>query len=129
MMGVSDPLTLLNHLRDIYSELLLGVLIIGTIVFGVVNSPVESDRVQIDAQRGPGGRPLPTRRKSNNQVKEAVAVRDFSPRIKTTFGLLQAAVLATFVADGVATIIQVISGRDEQWWPGQSAVVSSLFRA
>lgn len=122
-MSLEDTLAILNLARNVYPAAVLVIFLVAFVVFGVVNSPVENDRVLIDSLRGPGGRPLPTRRKSNNQVREAVAVRDFSPRAKTVFAMLQAVVLATFVADGVAVILQVISGREDHWWPGQSAVV------
>lgn len=122
-MSLKDTLAILNLTRCVYPAAVLVIFLVSFVIFGVVNSPVENDRVLIDSLRGPGGRPLPTRRKSNNQVREAVAVRDFSPRAKTVFALLQAVILATFVADGVAVILQVISGREDHWWPGQSAVV------
>ena len=74
--------------------------------------------------RGPGGRPLPTRRKSNNQIKEAAAVSDFSPRTKAVFATLTGGLILAFVANGVSTLLQVIAYTEEKWWPGQSAVVS-----
>ncbi|KAK5945653.1 ATP-binding cassette-type vacuolar membrane transporter Hmt1 [Knufia obscura] len=73
--------------------------------------------------QGPGGRPLPTRRKSNNQIKEAVSTKDFSPRAKTAFAILTSGVILTFVLNGVATLIQVITYRSVDWWPGQSAIL------
>lgn len=126
-MDSLEVLSVLNLARSVYPAIVLVIFLVAFVTFGIVNSPVEGDKVQIESLRGPGGRPLPTRRRSNNQVREAAAVRDFSPRAKAVFGLLQAFVVAAFVADGVAVVCQVISGWENHWWPGQSAVVSDAY--
>lgn len=122
-----QTLELLNYARSLYPAITLGIFVICFIIFGVVNSPTDPDKVKVHSLRGPGGRPLPTRRKSANQIKEAVAVKDFSPRIKAVFAILTIGIILGFVASGIATLIQVITYRDEEWWPGQSAVVSFHF--
>jgi ATP-binding cassette, subfamily B, vacuolar membrane transporter HMT1/ACLQ len=102
----------------------LGVFLLGFITYGIVNAPSEDAKVEVRARRGPGGRPLPLRRKSARQVKEAVKVTDFSPNSKLIFKAISAGVLVSFVANGAAIILQVLNYRDDRWWPGQSAVVS-----
>lgn len=115
---------ILNYTRGLYPAIILGVFLVCFVTFGVVNSPDDGDKVTIHSMRGPGGRPLPTRRKSNNQIKEAVATRDFSPRAKWTFAVMTSFIIMAFVVNGMATLVQTISLREDEWWPGQSAIVS-----
>lgn len=122
-LSLGTTYTILTYARSIYPAIILGIFMVCFLTFGVVNSPNEGDKVTVHPMRGPGGRPLPTRRKSNNQIKEAVAVRDFSPRTKTAFAVLTGCLLVGFVVNGTTTIIQVIARQDERWWPGQSAIV------
>lgn len=123
-ISLEQSLGILNYTRSIYPAIIFGLFLISFITFGVINAPDDGDKVRVEALRGPGGRPLPTRRKSANQVKDANAIKDFSPRAKMIFTGLQAGVLMAFVANGVAVILQVIWYRKDEWWPGQSAVVS-----
>ena len=117
---------ILNIVRSIYPAIILGIFLICFITFGIINSPDDGDKVTIESMRGPGGRPLPTRRKSNNQIKEAVSVRDFSPRVKATFAVLTSFVILAFVANGAFSLIQILTNQPQHWWPGQSYVVSIL---
>ena len=116
---------ILNLSRSLYPAIILGIFLVSFITFGVINSPKNGDKITVRSMQGPGGRPLPTRRKSNNQIKDAVSTRDFSPSAKTAFAILTSGIILAFVANGVATMIQVITYRDEGWWPGQSAIVSA----
>lgn len=101
----------------------LVVFLVGFIIHGIVTAP-PSDDVEIHPKLGPGGRPLPKRRQSSQQVKEAIKVRDFSPHIKLLFNWLGLLLLMTFAVDAVLVILQSIIYFRHQWWPGQSAVVS-----
>lgn len=116
---------ILNYSRSLYPAIILGIFLVSFLTFGVINSPHNGDKITVQSMVGPGGRPLPTRRKSNNQIKEAVSTRDFSPRAKTAFAVLTSGVILAFVVNGVATLVQVITYRNEEWWPGQSAIVSA----
>jgi len=128
-LSLPNSYHILNYARSLYPAIILGVFIVSVVYYGVVNSPSNGDKITVQAMVGPGGRPLPTRRKSNNQIKEAVSTRDFSPRAKIVFVVLTSLVLCCFVANGVSTIIQVITYRNEGWWPGQSAIVSPVPRS
>ena len=111
--------------KTAYPAIVLCVFLLGFIIYGVVNAPRDDGKVEVHAKRGPGGRPLPLRRKSASQVKEAIKVTDFSPSAKLIFRATSAAVLLSFVVNGAAIVLQVLIYRDERWWPGQSAVVST----
>lgn len=132
-LAYKDPLSLpqvyqlLNWTRSYYPVFLALIFVICFITFGVVNSPKKDGKVTIHSMKGPGGRPLPVRRKSNNQIEEAAATRDFSPRTKIIFAILNSFVILCFALHGASLIIQVVTYRDDSWWPGQSAVVSIFF--
>lgn len=115
---------ILYNAKTAYPAVVLGVFLLGFIIYGVVNAPSEDGKVEVHAKRGPGGRPLPLRRKSARQVKDAIKVTDFSPNSKLIFKAISAGILVSFVANGAAIILQVLIYRDDRWWPGQSAVVS-----
>ena len=114
--------------KSAYPAIILGVFLIGFIIYGVLAAPSDDSKVEIHPRKGPGGRPLPMRRKSASQVKEASKAKDFSPNAKLIFRLLTVLLLITFVVNGAAIILQVLIYREERWWPGQSAVVSSVRR-
>ena len=110
--------------KTAYPAVVLGVFLLGFIIHGVVGAPSGDGKVEVHAKRGPGGRPLPLRRKSASQVKEAIKVTDFSPNAKLIFRAMAAGVLVSFIANGAAIVLQVLIYRADRWWPGQSAVVS-----
>lgn len=125
-VSMEDTLRTLNTTREVYPAVILIVFTIAFIVYGAVNAPNDGDKVTIEAMRGPGGRPLPIRRKSANQIKEAVAVKDLSPSAKLIFRALQTGILATFLVNAASVILQTLFYRAENWWPGQSVVVSDI---
>jgi len=124
-VSLRQALVILHVSKSAYPAVILCVFLVGFVVVGVITAPKEDDKVEVDAQKGPGGRPLPVRRKSASQVKEAAAITDFSPSAKLIFRSLSAGVLITFVINGAAIVLQVIVNHKWSWWPGQSAVVST----
>lgn len=126
------PVVPLAKCRDIlaitktaYSGVIFLVFLIGFIIHGVVNAPDDSDKVKVHPTLGPGGRPLPQRRKSANQVKEAVKVKDLSKNAKFVFRAISSGILLTWAINAAQLILQVIIYHKNQWWPGQAAVVGS----
>ena len=115
------------EIRDVtkmaYAAIVLGLFLVAFVIHGILNAPDDSDKVKIHAMRGPGGRPLPQRRVSAKQLKEAVKVKDFSPSAKLAFRVMAAGILSTFLTQAILIILEVIIYRKQQWWPGQSAVV------
>lgn len=129
MHGVPDvgaiqiTLRVLNVAKSAYPAILL-VIFLGAFVFhGIRSAPYDGDTVTIDPMRGPGGRPLPLRRKSANQVKAAAAVKELPPGAKTFFKLTQAGVALTFLVNAGILLFQVLLNRKDEWWPGKNAVV------
>lgn len=96
------------------------------IIYGVAHAPDDSDKVKIHPTLGPGGRPLPQRRKSANQVKEAVKVKDLSKNAKLVFRATSSGLLITWAINSAQLILQVVIYRDDHWWPGQAAVVCQI---
>jgi ATP-binding cassette, subfamily B, vacuolar membrane transporter HMT1/ACLQ len=99
------------------------VFLISFVIYGIANAPGDSDKVKVHPTLGPGGRPLPQRRKSANQVKEAVKVKDLSKSAKLVFRAISSGLLLTWAINSSQLILQVIIYRDDHWWPGQAAVV------
>jgi hypothetical protein len=133
--AASQDYVSIGKVRDIlytaktaYPAIVLCVFLLAFIIYGVVNAPSDDDKVEVHAKRGPGGRPLPLRRKSASQIKEAIKDTDFSPNAKLIFRAISAGVLVTFFVNGAAIILQVLIYRDDRWWPGQSAVVSPVHK-
>jgi hypothetical protein len=114
---------ILNFTKTAYPAIIFLVFLIGFIIYGVVNAPDDSDKVKVHPTLGPGGRPLPHRRKSANQVKEAVKVKDLSKNAKLVFRTISSGILLTWAINSVQLILRVIIYNREQWWPGQAAVV------
>ena len=122
-VSLQTSLRNLNNAKQTSPAIVLAVFVVGFIVYGIKNAPEDGEKVSVQSLRGPGGRPLPVRRKSANQAKEAVAVEDFSPRSKLVFRILQTILLLTFIVQAAEILIQVLAYRKREWWPGQSAVV------
>lgn len=122
-LSLQQSYEVLNYSRSLYPAVILVVFLVCFITFGVINSPADREKITVQSMRGPGGRPLPTRRKSNNQIKEAVATGDFSSRAKAAFLFLTTGVILAFVLNGSTVLIEILTYRSEEWWPGQSAVI------
>ena len=120
--AIQASLKVLNVTKSAYPAILL-VIFIATFIYHGIRASPDNGIVTIQALRGPGGRPLPIRRKSANQVKEAAAVKDLSPGIKAIFKISQVVVILTFLGNAAILLFEVLLDRKEQWWPGKNAVV------
>ena len=123
-MSLDRVYQILNVTKLAYAAIVLGLFLIAFVIYGILNAPDNGDEIKIHAMRGPGGRPLPQRRVSAKQLKEAVKIKDFSRTAKVTFRVMALGILLTFLAQAIEILLQVIIYRKQQWWPGQSAVVS-----
>ena len=117
----------LERTRIAAPAVVLVVFLAAFITHGVINAP-PGDDVEVQARSGPGGRPLPKRRQSSQQVKEAAKVRDFSPSVKLLFNWLGLSALLTFLINAILITTQTILFFRHRWWPGQAAVVSVACR-
>lgn len=127
LVSMDTCLEILNITKEASPAIVLGLFLVVFIIHGILTAPNDVDKVQIHAMKGPGGRPLPQRRVSANRVTENVNVKDFSPRAKLVFRLLQLVVLVTFILNAIAIILQTLIYRKDEWWPGESAVVCLYF--
>ena len=75
---------------------------------------------------GPGGKPLPRGLSPSAKAKRASQIVDFSPGRKQTFTWLSALLIFTFVGNGILVVLQALLKRKENWWCGESVVVSEL---
>ncbi|EXJ83306.1 hypothetical protein A1O1_06925 [Capronia coronata CBS 617.96] len=123
LSAIQASLRVLNAAKLAYPAVVLIIFVVAFITYGIKTAPDDGDKVRIHSMRGPGGRPLPVRRKSANQVKAAAAVKDLSPAMKTFFKIGQAGIVLTFLANAGLLLCQTIWERSEEWWPGQNAVI------
>jgi ATP-binding cassette, subfamily B, vacuolar membrane transporter HMT1/ACLQ len=120
--AIQTSLGVLNVTKLACPAILLVVFIAAFVYHGIKTAP-EDGTVTIQAMRGPGGRPLPVRRKSANQVKEAAAVKDLPPGLKAVFKISQVVVILTFLGNAAILLFETLLNREDEWWPGKNAVV------
>ena len=123
-LSLQQTYHVLNWTKNLSPVIIFVLFLSLYVTWSIINSPDDGDKVTVHSMRGPGGRPLPTRRKSNQKIKEAFAVRDISPRAKAAFAVLTICIILTYVINGGVVITEVLSRRDEDWWPGKNAIVS-----
>lgn len=112
---------ILRYIR-ITSPIALLVIFLITFLAQSIISAKGGKNIHNGVRTGPGGRPLPQRTRSTAFVNQQPV--DFSENVKTTFKWLSVAVLVTLVVDAAFTMIHVLLYRRENWWCGQSVVVS-----
>lgn len=122
--ALQTALRILSIAKTAYPAILVVIFLVGFIVHGITTAPDDGDKVKIHPMRGPGGRPLPVRRKSANQVKESGAVKNLPSAAKTFFNITQAAISVTFLANAGVLLFETLLNRADEWWPGKNAVVS-----
>lgn len=122
--AIRASLGVLNVTKSLYPAILL-IIFFAIFVYNGIKASPDDGKVTIQAMRGPGGRPLPIRRKSANQVMDAAAVKDLPPGLKTVFKLSQVIVILTFLGNAAILLFEILLDRKAQWWPGKNAVVCS----
>lgn len=106
---------------------LMVVLILAFIYHGVTKSKsAEEDEPQ---PLGPGGKPLPRNLSPAAKAKKAEKELDFSSSRKWIFKILSICVLLTLVGNAAVVIVHALLRRRENWWCGQSFVVSATMKA
>ncbi|KAK4937585.1 ATP-binding cassette-type vacuolar membrane transporter Hmt1 [Elasticomyces elasticus] len=121
--ALQTALRVLSIAKTAYPAILLVIFLVGFIVHGIVTAPDDGDKVKIHPMRGPGGRPLPVRRKSANQVKEAAAVSNLPSATKTFFNIIQGGISVSFLVNAGVLLFETLFNRADEWWPGKNAVI------
>ncbi|EXJ59537.1 uncharacterized protein A1O5_12162 [Cladophialophora psammophila CBS 110553] len=121
--AIQASLRALNLAKWTYPAILLIVFVVAFVYHGIKTAPDDGGKVTIHPMRGPGGRPLPIRRRSANQVKEAAAVKDLSPAVKTVFKVGQVIVILSFLGNAAILLFETLLNRKDEWWPGKNAVI------
>ncbi|KAK5449354.1 ATP-binding cassette-type vacuolar membrane transporter Hmt1 [Exophiala xenobiotica] len=121
--AIQTSLRVLSIAKSAYPAIGAIVFFFAFIFHGIKTAPDGRDKVKIHPMRGPGGRPLPIRRKSANQVKEAAAVKDLPPASKTFFKIVQVGVILTFLVNAGVLLFETLLNRADEWWPGKNAVI------
>ncbi|KIX08204.1 uncharacterized protein Z518_02860 [Rhinocladiella mackenziei CBS 650.93] len=121
--AIQTCLRVLNVAKSAYPAVVLLVFLIAFVTHGIKTAPDDGDKVKIHSMRGPGGRPLPIRRKSANQVKEAAAFKDLPSGTQTVVKIGQMGIILTFLANAGLLLFETLLNRKDEWWPGQNAVI------
>ncbi|KAL2075784.1 hypothetical protein VTL71DRAFT_727 [Oculimacula yallundae] len=74
---------------------------------------------------GPGGKPLPpsSARKIKEELERKRKAREFSHAKKWLFFYLSAALLATFLANGIEIVAHALTKSENGWWCGESMAI------
>ena len=113
---------LLVVVKELYPCLVIVVFLVA-FISRTIYTTRKDPAVEESPLLGPGGRPLPQRRKSAKRMPQTSDRPDFSPSTKLFVNWMMVVVLMSFLANAVAIIVQTIAYRKESWWCGQSAVV------
>lgn len=124
---VSNPVAqrVLRYSQVAYPIVLLLVYLITFTIRSVLTASKDEEAVHEPEQLGPGGKPLPLRK--NNQPKTRSNIPhdlDFSRPRKLLFEWLSVAVIFSFAANIVVTIVHALLARKERWWCGEAPTVS-----
>ena len=114
---------LLEYLRTGYPILLL-LVFISAFVANSVLAAKNANNSTPAAQTGPGGRPLPKRSRSTMAIMKNP--QKFSQNTRSWFRWLSVGILLTILGDAAVNVAHVMVSRSEQWWCGQSVVVSAM---
>lgn len=120
--AIQASIRALNIAKTAYPAILIVVFVVTFVYHGIKTAP-DDTKVKIQPMRGPGGRPLPIRRRSANQVKQAAAVKDLPPGLKTIFKISQVIIILTFLGNATILLFETLLNRKDEWWPGRNAVV------
>lgn len=120
---IAEVLTIM-HFYDAW------VLFFVFIVAFVTNSILSAEE-EIEGEHkvllGPGGKPLPMSagRKAKEEKAKRKKLEEFSPVRKLVFLYLSVALLLTYITNGAAITLHVLTN-DGPWWCGKSEAVSSF---
>lgn len=78
---------------------------------------------------GPGGKPLPRGLSPAAKAKLAKMQVDFSPGQKHSFIWLSVLLILTFLGNGILVVLQAVLKRGENWWCGESTIVSEVIQS
>lgn len=113
---------MLITLEFAYPAALTAFFLLAFIIHSIAMAPKTEIPSEAD-QVGPGGKPLPRRKKF-----DASQMLDFGPAQQSLFKWLSALLVSTFAVDTALTISHVIAARSDGWWCGQHFVVSTYSR-
>ncbi|CZS98905.1 related to vacuolar membrane protein HMT1 (heavy metal tolerance protein) [Rhynchosporium graminicola] len=123
--GTSSSTTkLLDVLHFNYAWILFAVFLIAFVANTILTA--EPPAVAIGpVQLGPGGKPLPSSsaRKIKEELERKRKGREFSHAKKWLFFYLSAALLATFLANGINIVAHALTKSENGWWCGEPMAI------
>lgn len=130
--GVPFSTTLLEVLHFYYSWILFAVFLVAFVTNSILTVEPSAES-KGPVRLGPGGKPLPSSsaRKNKEEREKKKKDKDFSQTKKAVFYYLSAALLGTFLANGVNIVAHALTETESEngWWCGEATAVStSSFR-
>ncbi|KAB8532564.1 hypothetical protein FH972_025509 [Carpinus fangiana] len=114
--------SILTVLYYAYPIILLVFFLVAFAVRGIAYSNSSETTEAPSSQLGPGGKPLPLKKKAS-QVESLKAALDFSRPRKLLFNWLSAFAATTFLANSTVVILHALVARSEGYWCGKAVVV------
>ena len=129
LSGFNGTTATLIELLDVVHFNYTWVLFLVFVIAFVANTILSFERSSESTQPillGPGGKPLPRSlaRKNKEEREKKKKLQDFSPSKKLLFLYLSAALLATFLANGINIVIRALTKSENGWWCGEPMAVS-----
>ncbi|RDL39683.1 Uncharacterized protein BP5553_04023 [Venustampulla echinocandica] len=116
--------TLLEVVHFNYAWVLFALFLVAFVTNSILTAEPSSESKE-PILTGPGGKPLPrSGRKYEEEREKKKKLKDFSAGRKLVFLYLCAALLATFVANGVSTVVHALTTNEEGgWWCGEATAI------
>ena len=112
--------SILTYLHFAYPLILLAFFITIFTLRSILTASKDNTVGATEEHIGPGGKPLPKKISTETRSHDL----DFSRPRKLLFMWLALGAALTFVGTAITIIVHALYARSEQWWCGQSVVVS-----
>lgn len=130
--GISNHTTAISPAKELldvvhfhYSWILFFIFI-GVFVFTSISAANTTKAITETVLLGPGGKPLPaSARKIKEERERRQKLIEFSPGRRSLFKYLAAAILGTFLANGIEIVIHALTKSENGWWCGKEMAVGN----
>ncbi|KAK0113195.1 hypothetical protein ONS95_014892 [Cadophora gregata] len=122
--GPPSSTKLLDLLHFYYAWILFAVFLVAFVTNTFLTAEPSAE-ANGPVRLGPGGKPLPptSARKNKKALEKKKKDKEFSQRKKWLFFYLSAALLLTFLANGVEIIAHSLTKSENGWWCGEATAI------
>lgn len=118
---------LLDVLHFYYAWILFAVFLVAFVANSILTAEPSAETTG-PIRLGPGGKPLPptSAQKNKEERDRKKKDKDFSQPKKWLFFYLSAALLVTFLANGISIVAHSLTKSESGWWCGEETAVSTF---